>query len=140
MKIMDLIYFIVFFIVSWLILMKIFSFTTYHKYFYKALPILLIYTTLLGYLLDRFEFHKFFLWFLIINIVLFIKIYKRDSKQDLVEEFAEDHHNLLPEEETKKIFHKSKKNTLKYFIISSIIYLTILQVTYFIFLNEHLWR
>ena len=137
---MDLIYFIVFFIVSWLILMKIFSFTTYHKYFYKALPILLIYATLLGYLLDRFEFHKFFLWFLIINIVLFIKIYKRDFKQDLVEGFVEDYNNLLPEEQTKKIFQISKKNTLKYFIISSIIYLTILQVTYFIFLNEHLWR
>ena len=43
--------------------MKIFSFSTYHKYFYKTLPVLLIYSVLLGYLLDLFELHEFFLWF-----------------------------------------------------------------------------
>ena len=40
--------------------MKIFSFSTYHKYFYKTLPVLLIYSVLLGYLLDLFELHEFF--------------------------------------------------------------------------------
>ena len=123
---MSLIYFIIFFIASWLVLMKIFSFSTYHKYFYKTLPVLLIYSVLLGYLLDLFELHEFFLWFLAINILLFVKNYKRYKKQDLMEGVGEDYKNLLPEEKIKETLEKSTKNTLKYFVLSSIVYLVIL--------------
>lgn len=140
MEIMNLIYFIIFFIVSWLVLMKIFSFSTYHKYFYKILPILLIYPALLGYLLDLFELHSFFLWFLIINILLFVKNYKRYKKQDLMEGVDEDYKNFLPEEKIKETLEKSTKNTLKYFVISSVAYLVVFSVTYLFFFNEHLWK
>lgn len=137
---MSLIYFIIFFIASWLVLMKIFSFSTYHKYFYKTLPVLLIYSVLLGYLLDLFELHEFFLWFLAINILLFVKNYKRYKKQDLMEGVGEDYKNLLPEEKIKETLEKSTKNTLKYFVLSSIVYLVIFSATYLFFFNDHLWR
>lgn len=137
---MSLIYFIIFFIANWLVLMKIFSFSTYHKYFYKTLPVLLIYSVLLGYLLDLFELHEFFLWFLAINILLFVKNYKRYKKQDLMEGVGEDYKNLLPEEKIKETLEKSTKNTLKYFVLSSIVYLVIFSATYLFFFNDHLWR
>lgn len=137
---MSLIYFAIFFVVSWLVLMKIFSFSTYHKYFYKALPILLIYAALLGYLLDLFELHSFFLWFLIINGFLFVKNYKRYKKQDLMEGVSEDYKNLLPEEKVKETLEKSSKNTLKYFTLSAIVYLVIFSTTYLFFFNDHLWK
>lgn len=137
---MSLIYFIIFFVVSWLVLMKIFSYSTYHKYFYKILPILLIYSVLLGYLLDLFELHAFFLWFLAINIILFVKNYKRYKNQDLMEGVGEDYKNLMSEEKIKETLEKSTKNTLKYFIISSVLYLVIFSATYLFFFNEHLWK
>lgn len=137
---MNLIYFAIFFIVSWLVLMKIFSFSTYHKYFYKALLVLLIYSALLGYLLDLFELHDFFLWFLVINIILFVKNYKRYKKKDLMEGVGEDYKNLLPEEKIKDTLEKSTKNTLKYFIISSVLYLVVFSATYLFFFNDHLWK
>ena len=140
MEIMSLIYFVVFFIISWLILMKIFSFSTYYKYFYKALPVLLIYGAFLGYLLDVFELHAFFLWFLIINVVLFVKNYKRYKKQDLMEGVSDDYKNFIPEEKIKETLEKSTKNTLKYFILSSVIYLIVFSATYLFFFNDHLWR
>lgn len=140
MGIINLFYFVVFFVISWLILMKIFSFSTYHKYFYKTLPILLIYGALLGYLLDVFEFHEFFLGFLATNIFLFVKNYKRYKKQDLMEEIGEDYKKLLPEQQIKEILEKSKKNTFKYFIINSIVYLVVFSATYSFFFNEHLWK
>ena len=120
--------------------MKIFSFSTYHKYFYKTLPVLLIYSVLLGYLLDLFELREFFLWFLAINILLFVKNYKRYKKQDLMEGVGEDYKNLLPEEKIKETLEKSTKNTLKYFVLSSIVYLVIFSATYLFFFNDHLWR
>lgn len=137
---MSLIYFIIFFVVSWLVLMKIFSFSTYHKYFYKILPVLLIYSALLGYLLDLFELHAFFLWFLAINIFFFVKNYRRYKKQDLMEGVDEDYKNLLPEEKIKETLEKSTKNTLKYFVISSVVYLTVFSATYLFFFNDHLWK
>ncbi|MBU4580138.1 hypothetical protein KKB43_03925 [Patescibacteria group bacterium] len=140
MGIANLIYFIIFFIISWLIAMKVFSFSTYHKHFFKALPVLIIYSALLGYLLDVFELHAFFLWFLIINIVLFVKNYKRYKKQDLMEGVGDDYKSLLSEEKIKKTLEKSTKNTLKYFIISSVVYLVVFSATYLFFFNDHLWK
>ena len=140
MGFMSLIYFIIFFVISWLILMKIFSFSTYHKHFYKILPILLIYSALLGYLLDIFELHEFFLWFLVINIILFVKNYQRYKKQDLMEGVGKDYKNFISEEKIKETLEKSTKNTLKYFVISSIVYLVVFFATYLFFFNEHLWK
>ena len=137
---MNLLYFVAFFVISWLILMKIFSFSTYYKYFYKVLPVLLIYGAILGYLLDVFELHAFFLWFLAINIFLFVKIYRRYKKQDLIEEISEDYKKLLLEQQIKETLEKSKKNTFKYFTINSIVYLVVFSVTYLFFFNEHLWK
>ena len=137
---MSLIYFIIFFIVSWLILMKIFSYSTYHKYFYKILPILLIYSALLGYLLDLLELHAFFLWFLVISIILFVKNYKRYKKQDLMEGVGEDYKELMPEDGIKETIEKSMRNTLKYFAISSVVHLVVFSATYLFFFNEHLWK
>ena len=120
--------------------MKIFSFSTYHKYFLKTLPILLIYSALLGYLLNVFKLHGFFLWFLIINIFLLAQNYKRCKEQDLMEEVGEDYKNLIPEKKIKETLEKSTKNTFKYFIISSVIYLAVSFATYVFFFNEHLWK
>lgn len=137
---MSLIYFIIFFVVSWLVLMKIFSFSTYHKYFFKILPILVFYSALLGYILDLFELHAFFLWFLAINIFLFVKNYKRYKKQDLIEGVDKDYKNLLPEQQIKETLEKSTKNTLKYFAISSVVYLVIFSTAYLFFFNDSLWK
>ncbi|MDY7116618.1 hypothetical protein RAN53_09670 [Halomonas sp. SSL-5] len=52
------------------ILMKIFSVTTYHKYFFKSSPILVGYSILTGWLVFEFVAPGFILWFFAIEAAL----------------------------------------------------------------------
>ena len=46
--------FFVFMFATWFILMQIFRFSTYHKYFFKIAPLLIAYAILIAFLLSKF--------------------------------------------------------------------------------------
>lgn len=126
-------YYIVFLIISWLLLMQIYRLTTYHKYFLRAAPILIGYSVFIGYLLFYFAFHEFFLWHVVLNsIFLFLQHKKQKKWRELLNE---------PEAQTflhqgaKNIMDKSFENTIRYYFISSIIYIGVLSISFLYFYN-----
>jgi hypothetical protein len=59
---MQVLIFLAFLLVSHFLLMQVFRLTTYHAYFWKALPLLLAYSATVGGLLYSLKLHQFFLW------------------------------------------------------------------------------
>lgn len=50
------------FLASHFCVMQLFRLTTYHAYFWKALPLLVAFGVLVGWALYYFDLHQFFLW------------------------------------------------------------------------------
>lgn len=78
---MEIIKFIGFFIVTYFILMQIFNYSTYHKYFWKVFPLLVLYSALAGYLLFYFGLHGGFLWQIFLSIGFFISNSKKQNRR-----------------------------------------------------------
>ena|SRR5690606_1592729 len=78
---MQIVWFVIFLFVSHFLALQIFRFTTYHRYFLLALPVLVGYSALLGWLLYKFQLHAFFLWQLVIVAVWLFALSRRNSKQ-----------------------------------------------------------
>lgn len=125
---MILIYFFAFFIISWILLLVIFSYSTYHRYFKIAGPGLLFYSILVGYLLFRFELHKFFVWQVGLSILFLINSYRRQNKVKALFDYEEDL-------QVKAELELSIEKTKKYHIISSATYLLGFSISYLYFLN-----
>lgn len=125
----EIIKFIFFFIISYLILMQIFVYSTYHKYFWKIIPVLAIYSGLVGYLLFYFGFHGGFLWQIVLSIVFLILNAKKQNRKfnELI--------NVSNDIEKTKLLAKSVLNTKKYFWISVMTYLIIFSLTYIFCIN-----
>lgn len=78
---MQIIWFIIFLFASHFFALQIFRLSTYHRYFLPALPLLIGYSALVGWLLYKFQLHAFFLWHLgVVAIWLFV-IARRNSRQ-----------------------------------------------------------
>ena len=121
---MELIKFILFFIVSYLLLMRIFVYSTYHKYFWKIFPALAIYSGTVGYLLTYFGLHSGFLWQIFLSITSFVwNQRKQDQKFDELI-------NTIDDKETIKLLVRSARNTKKYFWMSAATYLIVFSITY----------
>lgn len=123
---MSVVIFIVFTLVSMFILMQIYRFSTYHKYFSKVFPVLIVYGTLCGYLLFFLHFSNYFILFVISNIsILTIGAYNQNKFKVLC---------LLAENENqKKWMQKSLKNTIRFYLFSSLIYIISIVVSFYIF-------
>lgn len=78
---MQIIGFLVFLLVSHLILMPIFLLATYHAYFLRALPLLICYSMLVGWLLYALDFHAFFLWQVVLVSGWLFVISKKQQKE-----------------------------------------------------------
>ncbi len=61
--------------------MLIFSFSTYHKLWFWALPGVAAYSVLLGFLLDYFGLHNGFLWHLGISVFLLAQNFFKQKNQ-----------------------------------------------------------
>lgn len=119
---MEILYYVIFLIISWLILMIIFKFSTYHKYFIKISPILIIYSAGIGFLLYFFNLSQFFIWHLIINIVF---LSAKGINMQKVSRQVKEH----------KAMSESIKKTIKYYIISTVIYIALLSASFLFFYN-----
>lgn len=128
---MEILFYAIFGFFSWVLLMQVFNFSTYHRYFKYAFPVLVIYTIINAYLLYYFELHAFFTWHIVIFIVLFFRLYKKIYKVgDMVFSYLTVE-NDIPED-SKNL---SLVRTQKYYLISTFSYISIFTVAYLFFYN-----
>ena len=109
------IFHVIFTFVSIFILMQIYRFSTYHRHFPIMAPIIIGYAILISYLIIRFNFSNYFVWYILYTIGFLILNYSKQLQSLNVSSF--------PADMDQKLVEKSLKNTLKYHIISSVIYI-----------------
>jgi len=119
---MNLIYFILFFAITWLGLMQIYRFSTYHQDFKPTLPKLIGYSVLVGALLFYFGLEEFFFWHIGLSILFLTLNYQKQKK-------------TLPDDETRVLVELSLQKTLHYHLLSSVIYVVVTGLTFLILFN-----
>lgn len=125
---MEIVFSILFLIISHFALMQIFRISTYHSYFWKSLPLLIAYSALVGWLLFTFNLHKFFIWQVVLSSIWLFSFFRKTVKN------AKELINLGGyDEEGIKIISISSLNTITYLLYSSLIYV-------FVFSAVYLWR
>ena len=127
---MNLLGFVAFLLVSHFGLMQIFKLTTYHAYFLKALPLLVGYSVLVGWLLYSLELHAFFIWQVVLASGWLFVISRKQAKQNvamlaLAEGDVED----------VRFMASSVSKTRQYYIYSSFIYVIGFSTTYLWLIN-----
>lgn len=79
---MNLLGYVAFLLVSHFVLMQISKLTTYHDYFLKALPLLICYSALVGWLLYSWELHAFFIWQVVLASGWLVVLSRKQAKQN----------------------------------------------------------
>lgn len=110
--------------------MKAFSFSTYHKYIKIAFPALILYGSLVGYLLFAFRFHQFFIWHIGLTLASMLWGYSKMSKE--VKKIKRLGIGKMASEEFLQL---SAERTKKYYILSSVLYLSAFSASYLYFFN-----
>lgn len=128
---MELLAFLAFLVASHFLLMQVFRLTTYHAYFWKALPLLVGYSALVGWLLYAFGFHQFFLWQVVLaSAWLFIVGRKQDRLASAMLQMAGDDGDAV------RFAAESTKSTSRYYAYSSFVYVICFSLTYLWFYNR----
>jgi len=120
--------FLVFMFATWFLLMQIYRFSTYHRYFPIAALFLIAYAILVSILLQKFGFENFIWWYLILTAGFLLVNHKKQHKAKLLLD-------SLPEEEKEHRgeIEKSFKNTIKYHLLSSLVFILAVAFTFFYF-------
>ena len=122
---MNLVYYLLFLYLSHTIVMQIFRLSTYHKYFFKALPVLLAYGAIVGWLLNYLKMDEFFLYQLVFaSAWLFSKARKSSKQSDALLENADQH------DENYKLLVQSLSKTKTYYAYSAFTYMISFSVAY----------
>lgn len=122
---MEIIGFMIFLMASHWAAMQIFRLTTYHKYFWPSLPLLVGYAALVAWALFTFEMHPFFLWQLVLASVWLFVVGNRQSRAtEAMLQVAGDDADAV------RFMARSAANTTAYYTASSIVYLTVFAITY----------
>ena len=125
--------FAVFFLVSMFGLMLVFKFSTYHRYFWIALPVLLGYSALVAWALFSFGMHSFFIWELVLAAIwLFITSNHQKKTAEAMLEVSDD-----PDE--VRLISRSIARTSTYYTASSLIFLSAFSLTYLWLYNSQPW-
>ncbi|EHA17345.1 hypothetical protein [Halomonas sp. HAL1] len=123
--IMEVAGFIVFLVFSHFGVMQVFRLTTYHRYFWPSLPLLVGYAGLVGWALFALELHPFFLWQLALTGTLLFIVGKKQSKSaEAMRQLAGDDADAV------RFMARSAAKTTIYYIASSIVYLVFFAITY----------
>jgi len=123
----DIFTYLVYYIISWFILMQIFKLTTYHQYFKNSILLLFFWASLCGWVFNYLGLEKLFLWnVLIVSVHLYITHRKQ-------KEIAASLINM--QNEISKEIEVSYLKTSKYFVISSMIYVIVFSGSYIYFYN-----
>ena len=139
--------FLIFMYVTWFLLMHIFRFSTYHKYFFGAVTFLIAYAFLVSFLLDKFGFQYYFWWYLFLTLLLLgvnnrkqwrlkeaVAVLSKEDPNtiDMVSMIKHEHELDLDEIlQMKSVLANSKpeeielsgNRTIKYHFLSSLVYI-----------------
>lgn len=122
---MEIIGFIIFLAISHFGLMLIFKLTTYHKFFWWCLPLLVAYSAAVAWVLFILEMHTFFLWQVVLASAWLIKIGATQRKSmDVLLAMGGDDPDAV------RFLAESGTKTLMYYVLSSIIYVLVFSITY----------
>jgi hypothetical protein len=122
---MAIVWFTIFLFVSHFFALQIFRLTTYHKYFLPALPLLVVYSALVGWLLCKFQLHAFFLWQVaIISAWLFV-VARRNSRQAQAILYA-----AGSDGEKVRLLAESVGKTKQFFAYSSFVYVLVFSAAF----------
>lgn len=127
---MQILAFAIFLLISHFLLMQIFKITTYHNYFLRALPLLVGYSALVGWLLYSLELHAFFLWQVVLaSGWLFLLSRKQAKHTEAMIDFAGE------DAEKVRFVASSVSKTRQYYAYSSLIYIIVFSATYLWLIN-----
>ena len=125
-------FFFVFVFFSWVLLTQIFNFSTYHRYFPIAVIFLLIHAVIVAILLQKFGFSNFVWWYLILTAGRQIIHHKKQHQQkNLLDSLLE------AESEDRSKMEKSTSNTMKYHLLSSILFILAVALAFFYFAGSN---
>lgn len=122
--------FLTFLVVSHFIVIQIFRLTTYHTYFPKAVPLLIAYSALVGFLLYALEMHGFFLYQVVLASGWLFWGARKQSKQ------IESALTLSDNPEEVRLIAWSFGKTKQYYAYSAFIYVITFSITYLWMLNS----
>lgn len=122
---MEIISFALFLVASHFGVMQLFRMTTYHLYFWKAFPLLIIYGAFVAWALYALEMHAFFFYQLILaSIWLFVIGRKQNRIAETVLASAGQDADYV------RSLAASTTRTSRYYAYSSFIYISVFAVTY----------
>jgi hypothetical protein len=121
--------FISFMLTSWFLLMWIYNFSTYYRYFLISSPFLILYAALVAFLLHQY-FPSFLWWYLALTaFFITYQFYEATATGDIFLNLTRDN----GEENTKAEIKKSVNRTMTYFSMSSILFMVSLPVSLYYF-------
>ena len=127
---MQILGFAVFLVVSHFGVMQIFRLTTYHAFFWKALPLLIIYGAGVAWALFALDMHAFFLWQLILASVWLLSVGRKQSKiAEAMLSTADDDAELMRQMAVSTV------KTSSYYSYSSFVYIAVFAATYILLYN-----
>lgn len=122
---MQIIWFIIFLFASHFFALQIFRLSTYHRYFLPALPLLIGYSALVGWLLYKLQLHAFFLWHIgVVAIWLFV-IARRNSRQAQLML-----HIAGQDADRVRLMADSAAKTSQFYVYSSLVYLGVFSASF----------
>ena len=127
---MPILSFIIFLVISHFLVMQIFRLTTYHAYFWKALPLLAIYSAAVAWLFFTLIMQGFFLWQVVLESIWLFVVGRQQSRMakamlSLAGDDADDVRSMA----------ESTSNTSRYFAYCSFLYVAIFASVYLWLLN-----
>lgn len=123
--VVQLLEFSLFLMLSHLGLMQVFRLTTYHAYFWKALPLLLFYSAGVAWLLFFLNMHPFFLWqFVLASVWLFVLGRKQRKTAEAMLSGSGNNADFV------KLMAASNAKTSSHYTYSSLIYIFVFVVVY----------
>ena len=127
---MEILRFVLFLVVSQILLMQIYRFSTYHRYFPRALPFLVGFAALTAYMFFRLHLSNMFLWYPIGVMLLLWSNWRKNVRLSAAfdQTFAGD-------EQAMAVLKLSAASTRAYFMLSSVVYLVVFIVAFLYFFN-----
>ncbi len=117
-----------FYFLSYYFLMFIFNYSTYHKYFKFTFPILISYGLFIAFLFLKFGFYASFITYLVIfSFQLFFGYRKQIKSKNKVNGLYGD----------SSAIELSFEKTLRYYILSSMVYLLSFAISFIYIFNEY---
>ena len=132
---MQILFYLVFLFVGYMLTMFIFNFSTYHRYFFWAGPVLGVFAVAQAYVLCLMNLAAFFLWHLLIMVGVFIWWFAKTVRSaDGVGKAAD---AGLLEDQQKGLYSRSLNRTFLYLFLSILIYISSFSIGFIYIFNNY---